>query len=390
MSQSTAKRARSRVKCSTYLAISLIAGVSMAGSPSFAQSSPPSARALGTAASTNAYWTEDRMRNAVPLDLPVARGALGSASQGSKPTGQSRSHAGVRPIVDLSADQNRQLFTPSKSASLSAPEPTDFGTSGYYFTTSRVFPPVASRVYPNRAAGKLFFSDSVHGGNFVCSASVIGRRLVVTAGHCIAHGSTNSATRHFYSNIIFVPAYLNGAAPAKQWAWTRGVTTNNWYLSGGVPNLQDVGIIAVADQNVGGVSRRVADVTGSYGWWTLWGRQYPNQITQLGYPCNLDSCQLMQVNHAQGVRIVSNNVELGSLMQGGSSGGPWVQDYGVSPTGGSGFTAGNWILGVTSYQYTGSPSPSVLGASIFQNAGYGGHGFGDLWNVACSWQTGNC
>jgi hypothetical protein len=148
-----------------------------------------------------------------------------------------------------------------------------------------------------------------------------------------------------------------------------------------------VAIVGLADTVYKKQLRRIGSVTGWLGWWTLWGRQYPNHITQLGYPCNLDSCALMQINNAQGVRIVSNNVELGSLMQGGSSGGPWIQDYGVPPTGSSSYTAGNWVLGTTSYQYTGA---SVLGSSIFQNAGYSGGGFGDLWNTGCAWQTGNC
>jgi hypothetical protein len=98
----------------------------------------------------------------------------------------------------------------------------------------------------------------------------------------------------------------------------------------------------------------------------------------------------MQINNAPGIRIVNNNLEMGSLMSGGSSGGPWIQDYGVAPTGASAFTAGNWVLAATSYEYLPAASNRVLGASIFQNAGFPGHGFLDLRNLACSWRAGNC
>lgn len=349
----------------------------------------PTARPGVSAASVIEYWTPERMKSAVPLDALVAT-SPSAAGVESAPSGEPTMSNGGRPTDDVGAQLYRQLFEPDATSTTDGQGTANFGTAGFYFTTSRVFPATAVKTYPNKASGKLFFSDAVHGGNFVCSASVIKYRIVVTAGHCVAHGSTVSTTRHFYSNIAYVPAYANGVAPFGVWPWAAAWTTNNWYLSGAVPNVQDVGMIEVQDIVRSGKLRKLGRVTGWLGWWTLWGRQYPNQITQLGYPCNLDSCGKMEINHAQGVRIVSNNVEIGSAMQGGSSGGPWIQDYGQMPVGGPTYTAGNWVLGTTSYQYLGTPSPMILGASIFQNAGYSGHGFGDLWNAACARRAGNC
>jgi hypothetical protein len=76
-------------------------------------------------------------------------------------------------------------------------------------------------------------------------------------------------------------------------------------------------------------------------------------------------------------------------MQGGSSGGPWIQDYGVAPAGAPSYTGGNWVIGVTSWGYT-DATQMVQGASILQNAGYPGLGFGDLRNAACARAAGNC
>lgn len=371
----------------------MVAGVlamQAAGAQSASAQSVPSAEPRISASRVMEYWTPDRMRSAVSLDA-VATATKGAATgMDAAPAGTAKRNIGSPPSFDAGTKLSKRLHGPVKGADDGNAGPRNFGTAGFYHTTGRVFPDAAVNAYPNRAAGKLFFSDTVHGGNFVCSASVIKYRIVVTAGHCVAHGSTVAGTRHFYSNMLYVPAYRNGIAPFGSWPWAYATTTNNWYLSGSVPNRQDVGIIEVQDVSIAGVPRRVGEVTGWLGWWTLWGRQYPNNITQLGYPCNLDSCARMQVNHAQGVRIVNNNVEIGSAMQGGSSGGPWIQDHGVAGTGSPAFTAGNWVLGTTSYQYLGNPSPQILGASIFQNAGFAGHGFGDLWNAACAHRAGNC
>lgn len=389
MTHHVSKRASASPKPGLYLVASLLAGACLTASGASAQSgAPPTARAMGTIASVEAYWTPERLKSAEPLDMPQTTRSSARTGEAA-PTGRSRYHRGSGPTHDVGRDLERQLFVPDRAAE-SGLAPMDFATTGFYFTTSRVFPNAAVKAYPNRAAGKLFFSDTVHGGNFVCSASAIAPRLIVTAGHCVAHGSPVAGTRHFYSNLLFVPAFNSGTAPFKQWTWTNATTTNNWFLSGSVPNLQDTAIVSLADQTHKGALRRLGDVTGWLGWWTLGGRQLNNHITQLGYPCNLDSCARMQVNNAAGIRIVSNNLEIGSLMSGGSSGGPWIQDHGVAPTGASGFTAGNWVVATTSYEYLPAASNMVLGASIFQNAGFGGHGFVDLWNLACTWQPGNC
>jgi len=390
MNRTSRMPAYSRLKYYALLAGGILAGASLSLQTAAAQNVVAS-RNVETAASIAAYWTPERMKSAVSLDV-VSAGAPAAASTAAAPKGTAKHSAGSPPTVEVGDALKTILFKheTGTGADTTGADTTNFGTTGFYFTTGRVFPDAAVRAYPNRAAGKLFFSDSVHGGNFVCSASAIRYRVVVTAGHCVYHGSTSAGVRHFYSNILYVPSYNSGAAPYQTWPWAYAYTTVNWAFSGSVPNRQDVAVIEVQDRVINNITRRLGEVTGWLGWWTLWGRQYPNNITQLGYPCNLDSCARMEINNAQGVRIVNNNVEIGSAMQGGSSGGPWIQDYGVRPVGAPAYTAGNWVLGVTSYQYLGTPSPMVLGASIFQNAGYGGGGFGDLWNAICAHRAGNC
>ena len=104
----------------------------------------------------------------------------------------------------------------------------------------------------------------------------------------------------------------------------------------------------------------IGSKTGWFGYW--YGGGFTNgitEITQLGYPCDLDNCQLMERTDSQGFQSssLSNNTIIGSLMTGGSSGGPWVVNLGTPPTlsGGDAFGAFSGydlVVGVTSWGYT--------------------------------------
>ena len=80
-----------------------------------------------------------------------------------------------------------------------------------------------------------------------------------------------------------------------------------------------------------------------------------------------------------------NNVEYGSDQRGGSSGGPFVQNFNaVCPTAGCGLNSGkNHVVGVISYGYI-STGPRVQGASILDTR------WTSLWNVICANRAGNC
>jgi V8-like Glu-specific endopeptidase len=119
------------------------------------------------------YWTEARMRGALPADrrLPRAKPSQGGGSS---------------------------------AASTEAPLP-----------------------YPS-AHGKVFFTDS--GVNYVCSGtavSSVNQSVVWTAGHCVNEGPGG-----FYTNFMFVPAYRDGAAPYGKFAASSLATTSAWQASG--------------------------------------------------------------------------------------------------------------------------------------------------------------
>ena len=73
--------------------------------------------------------------------------------------------------------------------------PEEFGTTNHPFSTARAdLSPLATNTsYPYRASGKLFFNIGT--STFVCSASLIGRGIVVTAAHCVADFASSSSIR---------------------------------------------------------------------------------------------------------------------------------------------------------------------------------------------------
>jgi V8-like Glu-specific endopeptidase len=342
------------------------------------------------------YWTPERFASAKPLPLPeanIAPASRGKDARGARPVGQPVSSDAQAPSQEPVPAFER-LYEPRQGAENplgNAIEPQDRGTFNAYFTSTRVSPLFnetappyysADRSYPYRTVGKLFFS--IGNANYVCSASIIQRRIVVTAGHCVHPGNPTGA---YFSNFLFVPTFRSGVAPFLRWAPTLVRTTPSWINGGGgVPNAADYAMMVIADQPIPPSTTPVR--IGNYLGWLGWQTQslYPNHTSKLGYPCNLDNCQIMQNITSESSRVVqANNVEYGSDAGGGSSGGPWVQNFGVTAAGGGTgpAAASNRVVGITSWGYT-SASPKVQGAST------PGAEWVNLWNQVCAANAGNC
>ena len=206
--------------------------------------------------------------------------------------------------------------------------------------------------------------------------------MVATAGHCVHSGNSSG----FFDNFVFVPSFRDGVAPYRSWNWRYVVTTGAWASGGGgVPNAADYAMIEFGDQpmTTGGPLTKLGNVTGWLGWQTV--SLNANHTSKLGYPCNLDSCQKMQNVTSNSYRPTSpNNVAYGSDPRGGSSGGPWVQNFAVMASGGgTGTNIGqNRVVGITSYGYI-SVDPKVQGASIPDSR------WVQIWNQICA-RAGNC
>ena len=246
----------------------------------------------------------------------------------------------------------------------------DFGTNKHPFSTSRadLYTAATNTQYPYRAAGNLTFN--IGNAGYICSASLIKRGIAVTAAHCVA----NFGHSQFYTNWNFRPGYRSAVAPYGTWSVKQAWILTAYYNGtdscavAGIVCTDDVALLILNTQS----GAYPGTATGWYGY-GYGGYGYVNnitQITQLGYPAGLDSASLMERDDSYGYVSSgnSNNTIIGSNMNGGSSGGPWLVNFGIAPTL-TGETSGSApgmdvIVGVTSWGYT-SNTPKEQGAAPF-------------------------
>jgi len=281
-------------------------------------------------------------------------------------------------------------------------------TGAGYNSPNPLVVPVASRPY--RYTGKLWMRFGSQW--FVCSASLVKKSVVVTAAHCVHNYGQRGAG--YAVEVRFHPAnhavnVNNGGVYGYYQGLTWRIPTSYYFgtdtcQSGadGVVCNNDIATVTLAPKG-GMYAGNALGGWNGYSWngysflaTPVFGNHTVAQITQLGYPVALDSGGQMQRNDSFGKYISVNgangkllqNTQLGSAMTGGSSGGPWMVNFGTRPTVTGSASLGNAsdsniIVGVTSWGYT-NPGINVQGASWFgQNAefplaAYGAYGAGNI------------
>ncbi|HSI61213.1 MAG TPA: trypsin-like serine protease [Ideonella sp.] len=314
--------------------------------------------------------------NAKPLPLPMARRAPSKAS-----TAVSLAFKVKRPgspgVVAGKAGTGQEapvrLFTgkPNRGVSAGGVQPEQTGLAGQPFTTSRanIEGMKPAKGYPFTAIGRLFFN--IDGLTYVCSASMIKPGVVVTAAHCVSNFGDNS----YHTDFQYVPVYSNGVAPFGVWtpqfvaAHTKYLngTTTCWSDAPGVVCEDDVAVMVLTPKN----GKFAGQSTGylGYGWD---GASFNDDnlalLTQFGYPVDSDGGEIMQRTDSQAFvdPEAAGNTILGSEQRGGSSGGPWVADWGIAAKGGvlRPQPPHNVVVGVTSWGFT-DPRYKQQGASPF-------------------------
>jgi V8-like Glu-specific endopeptidase len=216
--------------------------------------------------STRAYWTDERMRDARPVD----RGRAGlPQTQARKPGG---------------------------------------GTSTSWSTTQVPWPSTTAL----DAHGKVFFTDGVY--NYVCSGTAVSATVVWTAGHCVNEGGGE-----FYDKWMFVPAYNKGGVqkPYGDYTALSLHTTPAWenemYAYG-----RDLGAARV-DRTI--ATYRTLDTATTY--------QVGQRLVSYGYPAEgkysgrtMYQCDSYVSRFDGNSSPATYGIPCG--MNGGSSGGGWV------------------------------------------------------------------
>jgi V8-like Glu-specific endopeptidase len=280
-----------------------------------------------SSSATSEYWTPERMKNAIPMDLKAVStnvvapriqylppDAVPSFAPGFKP--------GSAPEQDSSAIFKIAGSQPHASAPFGPPaNPTDFAN---YAPFQRYRFPFKFTQYPMSTIGKLFFSRG--GQNFVCSASVIGSGVIATAGHCVHAGSGGAGG--YSTGFQFCPSYnAGGMNPAVGcWNGVAVATSIGWSTSGDID--RDYACIVMA--TTGSVhALKIGFITGATGRAANFSSR--QLIHAFGYPAGspFPGNQIVVVTSPewyemdQGVAGGQMSKYIGSDMTGGSSGGPW-------------------------------------------------------------------
>lgn len=287
-------------------AVVLLAAVLLPGAaaPVLAQDQGNSAQAQ-----TIAYWTPQRMANAIPRDFTLTAGGQFVPAQGKPGGGDPNTVTGA-----------------------------SWNGGGQIVKTS----------------GKVYFTMA--GVDYICSGAVIndGRSdysIVLTAGHC-SYDETNHA---FATNWMFYPAfdvnqtYVCASSAYGCWTASALVVDSGFATAGGFNTQATVHDWSFAVVPAGGNDDSQLDVTaGSFGY-NFSAPAVGTQIFDFGYPAagkyhgyDLTYCSDQVFYDAYNG---NNTLGIDCNMTGGSSGGPWLTNFDST-------TGVGTLNSVNSYGYT--------------------------------------
>ncbi|MCP3805315.1 peptidase [Allokutzneria sp. A3M-2-11 16] len=234
------------------------------------------------------YWTDERMRTAVPMEQLV------------KP--QHLSGKGQSPGVGLDnggpAESVPETLPVPMADQLGAP----WGGSGAIVKTT----------------GRVFFTMGDRNG--ACSGSAVtsaNKDVVITAGHCVKYQGA------FHTNWVFVPGYTNGSRPHGTFAARKLVTTPQWQSNEDI----NYDVAAAAVNPVDG--RHLTDVVGGQG--VLFNQPRNQKMHAFGYPA-ADPYDGERLIYCSGTTFpdpfkLTNDLGMNCNMTPGSSGGPWFLGF---------------------------------------------------------------
>jgi hypothetical protein len=241
------------------------------------------------------YWTPDRMEHATPAGIP--------------------SKTGAPPHMIEPAPVKAQEVPPASYSSI-----------------------------PYAVIGKVFFTDSKTGFDYVCSGTAViskNKSTVDTAGHCVAQDGSKD---NYYTNWMFCPQYLDGDCPKGKWAARQLFADKTWLTASPMAVDHDYGA-AVVEANNG---QYLTDVVGGVAFGANLDRK--QTFHALGYPhaSPFNGKKMFECLADKAVDDTGTPPPLGIScdLTGGSSGGGWLVQ-----------SNGTWYVnGHNDYQYTNDPN----------------------------------
>jgi hypothetical protein len=289
-----------------------------------ADQSPPDH--LKSARDAERFWTPERLKAAKPLPLPVTGGGKPGPSSGQPPRGRPQAVKGT----------TGSLKGPRAGGSVAPPHggPGGQRKAGVELPWNENFHKYAS---PLAAVGRLFFQES-DGRTYTCSGTVVSTNIVLTAAHCVRDGRTGQWNSHW----IFYPKVNGTSKPYGGFTARAAFVNTRWAASpyntaagtgGGGYFPTDYAFVVLRPNGAG---YNVAHYTGAYG---FLANPPKATIYDLGYPaegywavhCNSSSCLpwAAQAPEQRYDAYYGGQYDVGASQfnTGGSSGGPWFQQW---------------------------------------------------------------
>ena len=240
-----------------------------------------------SAESVAAKWTPEAMRAAVPLDR-------------------------LLPSVDatrVTHDVRRaapQVVEPTASL-LDDVLPMAFPEGGGEWTGGGAVESTAGRVFFTYGGRQASCS-----GNAVTSGN---KSVVMTAGHCVKLDGA------WHTDWVFVPAYDNGNAPYGTWTARVTLATPQWEASEDIN--YDVGAAVVNPLD----GQSLTDVVGGQG--VAFNQPKIQDMYAFGWPAAdpYDGTRMIYCSGRTFNALISDGIGMTCDMTGGSSGGPWFQEF---------------------------------------------------------------
>lgn len=264
------------------------ANADSAGSPGPAPSKAVSQLAVPEAEQERAagHWTAERMRKAVPLDLPAAGSAAVERAGKAVPRGTESKVAPVAPRAGTKA----------------LPEAGGPWTGGGDVV---------------QTSGRVFFT--MDGREASCSGNAVtseNASTVITAGHCVKYQGS------WHTDWVFVPGYHDGEAPHGTWTAAETLTTPQWEASEDMSF--DIGAAVVSPLD----GQKLTDVVGGQG--LSFNAPYDTTMYAFGFPA-ADPYDGEKLVYCSGTSfrdfLLTSDHGLSCNMTGGSSGGPWFTEF---------------------------------------------------------------
>jgi hypothetical protein len=339
----------------------LVPGVALAQNDRAVSSPQPLSAAQ--AARVEAFWTPERMKQAIPVPTPTMDITEKQAvpSMTITPTGPKIvAHSGKpgdQPV------QQRSPAAPLKiigTAAGTGIQPQYSGGTSSPFTRFRVFPDQKGKTYkqfPHNLVGKIYFIGSDN-YLYVASGSVVNSAnysVVWTAGHVVYTNSLVDPGHVGWNQFwAFLPGEYQGKTKNKIWVTTQAWTAANWVNSYWEYDVGALVMLPIRKGPIGWVLGYLGIMFNAPTMqnWTLLG--YP-QVPQTGGPPGLpfdgehqELCASTYAFPDQGANGPPT-MGVGCDQTPGCSGGPWIVDYNGLPG------ADNYVNGNFSYSYVGVP-----------------------------------